>query len=737
MYIFGRRRKTEKPELTLVQMQGSKKYDFFSALAKALLLFLLTYGALGGFLSAMEIEYNNSICMLAFLVLALFLSVLYETHKRWITNLTSIMYFLLYLYFSASRYQLISNGYYTIINHLYEVSRQYLNVTDGMEYSLSVEDAYLTVTMFVLFLGMVEIILLNIALQNKSSLITVTILTLPPYVIPFYFERSPDLIYILFLLMGYVTVAILRGEKIQEKLSKQMRYVLPLTTVLTILLVSIISFLLPENAYSRIVAKNARKKASEENVVQFAQYGLAALFRRQSVGTGVSDGLLSKAAYVLPRYETVLKVRYTPYDFQPVYLKAFTGKVYLGDRWTQAMDWEPDDGLMYESVRSRIKSYYGLAERELYGKGELQGRGILEVEKLDDNDLYEYQPYYTDIGLTETQGNVSVYTYYPAVSRSYEVSGEAADAYLDVPRSCRNAVRRVCEEANFSGTEEEIAAQIVRYFDENYAYTLRPGMYLGDPDYITHFLLESKKGYCAHFASAATMLFRQMGIPARYAGGYAFSYLDIVEGGTLVDDAAYSDYYDGYAPLGETALVEIEIPDSYAHAWVEIYVEDKGWIVVDPTPARVTEEDTTSFWDAFMTGGGNGLNLEMPENNLGAYLEGALSSMIYILPGAAALFLAGLCAVHFRRVYREKKLSGRERVQLEYGRLQARLGRKHRDFLRLKTLREQLDWIREKGQQEVSEELVEALYQVYFAEHVGCDCEEVCGVLRRLRGAVR
>lgn len=720
-----------------MQVQGNKRYDFFSALAKALLLFLLTYGSLGCFLSAMEIEYNNSLCMLAFLVLALFLSAMYETHKRWISNLTSIAYFLLYLYFSTSRYSLISNGYFNIINRLYEVSRQYLNVTDGMEYLVNTEEAYLTVTMFVLFLGMVEIILLNIALQNKSGLIKVAVLTLPPSLIPFYFDRSPDLIYMLFLLMGYLTVAVLKGDKMSEKLSKQMRYTLPLTAVLTVLIVSTLSFLLPENSYRRIVPKNPQKEASEENMVQFAQYGLMALFRRQSVGTGVNNGLLSKAPAVMPRYETVLKIRFTPYDFQPVYLKAFTGKTYLGDRWTQAMEGETDDVMMFESVRSRIQSYYGLSEEKLYGRGELQGRGILEVEKLNADDLYEYQPYYTDIGLTEKQKNVSVYTYYPAVSQTSSVNGEAAGAYLEVPRSCRNAVERVCEDANFSGTEEEIAAQIVRYFQDNYGYTLRPGFYIGDPDYITHFLLESKKGYCAHFASAATMLFRQMGIPARYVGGYAFSYLDVVEGGTLVEDAVYSDYYDGYAPLGETALIELEIPDSYAHAWVEIYVADRGWIVVDPTPARTSEEDTTSFWDAFMTDGGSGVNLELPENNLSTYLEGAVGGMVFVLPWAAALFLMGLCAVYLVRVYREKKLPGRERIRLEYGRLQARLSRKHRDFRRLRTLQEELDWIRDKGGTEVDVELEKALYEVYFAERVECDWEEICGVLRRLRRGVR
>ena len=736
MRIFGRQQQAEVPDMTLVQMQESKKYDFFSALAKALLLFLLIYGALGGFLSALEMEYNKGLCMLVLFILALFLSAVYETGKRWLSNIASTLYFLLYLYLAVSGYRLINGGFFVIINRFYEIARQYLNVLDGMEYSLNSDETYMMVTMFALFLGMVGTILLNIMLQTKCSLFKVVCLTLPPYVIPFYFDCSPDLIYILFLLAGYLTVAILQSGNVREKLSKQMRYALPLTVVVTVLIVRTISFILPEMMYRNVVPKNAVKESSEEEMIQFAQYGMMALFRRASIGAGVSGGRLSKGAAVMPTYETVLKVRYTPYDYQTVYLKAFTGKNYLGDRWTQAGRILPDDSIMIMSLIKR-KDSYEVAEDEQYSGNALQGRGIMEVERMNEDDPYEYLPYYTDVAATRRQRNISSYTYYPAVSQSIVVTGAADDAYLDVPLSCWTAVAKTCEEANFSGTEEEIAAQIVSFFQDNYAYTLRPGFYTGNPDYITHFLTESKKGYCAHFASAATMLFRQMGIPARYVEGYAFSYQEVVEGATLVEDAEYSDYYDGYAPLGETALVEIELPDSYAHAWVEIYVENKGWIVVDPTPAQTSQEDNTSFWDAFMNGNGNDTDLNIPENNWGTYLEGALGGISYVLMGAAVLFFIGFVTVYLRRAYREKRLPSRERVQLEYGRILSYLAKYHPNYPRLRTLQEQLDWIRRHSRLELSEAQAEALYQVYFAENVSYDCEELFRHLHKIRKTLK
>ena len=737
MRIFGRKKIAEVPDLTLVPAQESGTFDFFSALAKALLLFLLSYGALGGFLSAIEVEYNISLCMMVLFVLALFLSAAYETGKRWIQNMACILYFILYLYITITRSRFIVNGYFSILNQIYEIARIYLDVNDGMVYSVTITETYTTITMFALFFGMVLVILFNIMLQSKCSLLKVIVFTLPPYVIPFYLDRSPDFIYILFLLIGYLTIALLRGSSLNVKLSKRMRYTLPLTAILTILTVQTASLILTEREYGRIIPKNAAKEASEENMMQFAQYGLMALFRNQSAGSSVDNGRLSRAASVMPSYETMLKVRYTPYDYRPVYLKSFTGKQYLGDRWTRAGSMPPDDGLMTADTDSRIESYHRLTEGEPHPADSGQGRGLMEVERLNDADVNEYLPYYTDVDSNERQGKVSVYTYYPSTDRSIEVSGEVADAYLDVPASCLNAVAKVCKDANLSGTEEEIAEQIVSFFETNYSYTLRPGFYFGNPDYITHFLQESKKGYCAHFASAGTMLFRYMGIPARYVEGYAFSYIDVVETGEIVEDAEYSDYYSGYAPLGETAVVEVEVLDSYAHAWVEIYVDGRGWTVVDPTPSQVTEEDTTSFWDAFMVGRGDDTDLEIGEDNIGTYLEGALSGISYVLLIAAMLFAIAMGIKYLRRIYRLKKLSSRERARLEYGQIQSYLVKKHWNYRKLQTIQTQLGWIRDNCRTEISGELEKALYQLYFAESVDYDCEELYRQLRRIRKNLR
>lgn len=78
-------------------------------------------------------------------------------------------------------------------------------------------------------------------------------------------------------------------------------------------------------------------------------------------------------------------------------------------------------------------------------------------------------------------------------------------------------------------------------------------------DFAYWFLTEADEGYCVHFATAATVLLRAAGIPARYVTGY------------LVQTQP-----------GETVAVK----GKNAHAWVEYWVKGVGWLVLEPTPAR-------------------------------------------------------------------------------------------------------------------------------------------------------
>jgi hypothetical protein len=82
-----------------------------------------------------------------------------------------------------------------------------------------------------------------------------------------------------------------------------------------------------------------------------------------------------------------------------------------------------------------------------------------------------------------------------------------------------------------------------------------------------NFLFAEKLGYCEHFASAAALFCRELGIPSRVAYGYA--------GGMLYP---YS------------RLIVFRARD--AHAWTEVYLEGYGWTVFDTTPSDETAMQT-------------------------------------------------------------------------------------------------------------------------------------------------
>lgn len=109
------------------------------------------------------------------------------------------------------------------------------------------------------------------------------------------------------------------------------------------------------------------------------------------------------------------------------------------------------------------------------------------------------------------------------------------------------------------------AAQLVQQFltSKAFKYSKNPPS-AGGKDVVENFLSNSRQGFCVHFASAGTMILRQMGVPCRYVSGYC----------------AKEDSFKS----GENDEDICEVKDSQSHAWVEIYLDDFGWIPVEMTP---------------------------------------------------------------------------------------------------------------------------------------------------------
>jgi protein-glutamine gamma-glutamyltransferase len=112
--------------------------------------------------------------------------------------------------------------------------------------------------------------------------------------------------------------------------------------------------------------------------------------------------------------------------------------------------------------------------------------------------------------------------------------------------------------ANNLTVEKRIKA-VKNFLADGFSYALRN---IDEGDFsspLENFLLETRTGHCELFATAATLLLRQVGVPSRYVTGFA---------------------------VAEQSKLEKKfiVRERHAHAWSEAFVNG-NWIVVDTTPA--------------------------------------------------------------------------------------------------------------------------------------------------------
>ncbi len=706
IFQFWKKPHKEESEFVLEKNREQKGIPFLGVAAKAVLITMLVFGSLGGLLAAYDIAYNVPLCALLIFGLSLCYGAAYACKKKWVINLLLLGSLALYFVFAFYSFWYVNSGFYSVLNRIMEDARIYLGIYNGTEYQLVIDNEYLVVTYFVIFIGVIEALMYSIRLAKTTSMMWVILSSLPYYIIPMYFEKNLNVVCLLLLLAAYAMVAMMRSIRKGENPLGHFAYLLGVA-VLFAAGVRLLIWAVPQQTYQMYAGRNELKRQSEKQISGLIQSGLMS-FMGNSSSAGIGGGRLGNGS-VSPDYETDLVVEYTPYSPAPVYLKSFIGAAYNGERWIPPAECGVEEDFLAWETLTALRENTNPA------------RGKMVVTNVGVEEFYHYPfyPYYTDDAVSEKQEDGSeVYTYYPLLDDVRVDTSSVDEAYLEVPQRCLGAVADICEEAGLAGDEQAVADQIVKFFEDNYSYTLNPGYIWGGGDYITYFLKNSRRGYCMHFASAGTMLFRYMGIPARYVEGYVFSYNDVLVDGELVEDAEYTDYYSGYSGLGETGLVRLEIPDANAHAWVEIYVEGKGWVVVDPTPAT-TAEESESFWDVFRQ-----RNRELEnEGILGAgaqeYLEQVFDGAARILFIVAVVLALILAARIIYRRYRERGLAPRQRVQNLYRNLVYTRTRKHGELARARTIRQQLELLasydkKKKGNARSWQELEQPLYRAFY-----------------------
>ncbi|WP_305042123.1 transglutaminase family protein [Geoalkalibacter sp.] len=123
-----------------------------------------------------------------------------------------------------------------------------------------------------------------------------------------------------------------------------------------------------------------------------------------------------------------------------------------------------------------------------------------------------------------------------------------------LPEELPRLAARIYAEA---GDAEERLARLRAFFAEGGFRYATSGLPTGEQS-LSRFLLDERAGHCEFFASGFAVLARLGGIPARLVGGY---------------------YGGDYNPLVGYYLVG----ERQAHAWVEVWRDERGWERVDPS----------------------------------------------------------------------------------------------------------------------------------------------------------
>jgi len=248
----------------------------------------------------------------------------------------------------------------------------------------------------------------------------------------------------------------------------------------------------------------------------------------------------------------------------------------------------PTDGPLYlrgqsfDRYTSKAWENTGSTPESFEGWGDSLGQVQIRTFALQ-SELY--LPYYPDTGTVLSEGAVKntggVLSYsFGQYSRGSAASEETLRQCLQLPESASSWTGSY----TFSGsTDAEIANRIGDFVRDSAQYDKSaPQMPDTETDFARWFLEDSDSGFCVHFATAATVLLRTNGIPARYVTGF----LCQVKAGepaivTSLQAHAWAEYYD--RDSGEWQILEATAPDTGVRP-----------VLVPPEPTAPTQPRETA-----------------------------------------------------------------------------------------------------------------------------------------------
>ncbi len=286
---------------------------------------------------------------------------------------------------------------------------------------------------------------------------------------------------------------------------------------------------------------------------------------RTGVGGSLGDAVTNRSA----------EVHFTVETDRASYWRTAAYGTYTGQDWTRDRDLEGYDPPVVDAEGQRLRQVVTLnvSARAVPAAWRPERVGV-------DGGVLRVTPN----GAVRVSGGADPGTTVQVVSRLQGATpGDLAAAGRSYPSSVRRYTRLpdatpdrlgefTAELTREADSPYETARVVELWLERNKTYALNASHDPSEP-VASEFVFEMDRGYCEYYATAMVAMLRSQEVPARYVVGYA--------PGRSAGDGRY------------------EVRSVDAHAWVEVYFPEHGWVRFDPTPAadrraaerRATGED--------------------------------------------------------------------------------------------------------------------------------------------------
>ena len=663
--------------------QKRDNYSLLNMFIRMLVVNCFVLGTLDAFMSAFNIPYNapyvfgmitaiNFVIMLCQFNLvtriAAYVVIFWKITEYYINNIT-----------------LIRSGLNALTNLMYELVRVKFKLPSVDGFTEIIADRNITITAVLIVMCIYYAMFLWESCGRMMNIVISGFLSLAVISMGLYFDGVPSYASILMLSTAWLIAACIKlngkypysfrkNAQYKVYLWKNKHYYYKLLNgkafaqffVLTLALMTVTlgigDVFISKQAFDETVPVSEEKEYSDF-LIKDMMITAFSHYKNYSVQTLASSGQLGRYASVEPDGQPDLEVTFVPEKPGRQYLKSFVGTDYTDSMWVS-----------YSSLRDKEQSF----ETSYAAKKNNEPARKMVIKNLDIITESPFLPYYTDIDSNENivyvddiknELDMPLFSSYevkyysePDISVADEAYRKYVyDNYLTVPDKNRGLIEQLCEEKGFSADDPELENKLADFFESEYKYSLNPGLVPWKTDFVNYFLFENKVGLCAHFASAGTLIYRTLGIPARYVEGYA---LDYAPG--MYEDEVVHENEDPRDWVGEGGAaispypVTVKVSDIYAHGWVEVYKDGYGWTPVELTPGA-DELETEKKEDETLGGKLMTLLLESrheeltPEERTEYYKEVTAGIGIYLISAAGMAVILALFFCVLRILFRHIK----------------------------------------------------------------------------------